>query len=337
MNEETIIEKKNQPVENNKQDQPWKAVSLGGVAGILMGAGAMYAANAHAEESPEVENKEENTAENASEVPVQEANVSDNLSFSEAFSAARAEVGPGGVFHWHGGIYNTYTAAEWEAMSDAEKDAFAQRVAPEVEASAVSTPTDAQPEVVVVHHVHHVVSDEPVPTNQDDDVHIVATGEVEGHIAVALDVNGDNSADVVVIDANDNGELDYNDVAVNARGDVATIGEIVNGHQPDVSIVSEDNTPAPPDNDVRIVGVAEYEGHAVAGVDTTGDGNADFAWVDVDNSGDVSAPDVIVTPEGEVASVDEIMNASDPNAGYYDVDNADVQDYTDPNADLMSV
>ena len=37
---------------------------------------------------------------------------SDDQSFSEAFNTARAELGPGGVFSWHGNLYNTYTAEE---------------------------------------------------------------------------------------------------------------------------------------------------------------------------------------------------------------------------------
>ena len=337
MNEETIIERKNQPVENKTQGQPWKAVSLGGVAGILMGAGAMYAAKAHANETSDVEIVDEN----ATEGTVPEAHVSDSQSFSEAFDAARAEVGPGGVFHWHGGIYNTYTAAEWEAMSDSEKDAFAQRVAPEVEASAVSTPTDAQPEVVVVHHVHHVVdvgaSSEATPVAQNDDVRIVATGEYEGHVAVALDVDGDNGADVVVIDVNDNKEFDANDVAVNSRGDVATIGEIVGDNQNDVAVVSEQE-PTPQDDDVRVVAQTEYDGHDVYGIDLNGDNQVDVAVIDVDDSGSLSGPDVVFNGEGDYATIDELNNAADPNAGYYEVDNP--QDYTsdyDPSADLMSV
>ena len=336
MNEETIIERKNQPVENKTQGQPWKAVSLGGVAGILMGAGAMYAAKAHASETPDVEAADENVT--TTEDVVAEAHVSDSQSFRDAFDAARAEVGPGGVFHWHGGIYNTYTAAEWDAMSDAEKDAFAQRVAPEVEASAVSTPTDAQPEVVVVHHVHHVVSDEPVPTNQDDEVHIVATGEVEGHVAVALDVDGDNEADVVVIDANDNGELDANDVAVNSRGDVATIGEIVGEDQSDVSVVAESEVLSAQDDDVRVVAQTEYDGHDVYGIDLNEDNEVDVAVIDMDDSGSLTDPDVVFNGEGDYATIDELNNAADPNAGYYEVDNP--QDYTadyDASADLMSV
>ena len=326
MNEETIIEKKNQPVESKTQGQPWKAVSLGGVAGILMGAGAMYAAKAHAEETPDVEIVDENAAEGT----VPEAHVSDSQSFSEAFDAARAEVGPGGVFHWHGGIYNTYTADEWNAMSDAEKDAFAERVSPEVEASAVSTPTDTQPEVIVhhVHHVHHVAADEATPVSQEEgDVRIVGTTEVDGHLAVGYDTDGDGQADVAIIDVDDSGNPTDADVVVTADGDVATIGDIVNGNQPDVAMVSEAD-PAPQDDDVRIVGVAEYEGHAVVGIDMTGDNQADVAVIDVDDSGDLSAPDVVVTPEGNMATMEDLMNAADPNAGYYQTDNLDGQDYS---------
>lgn len=325
LGEETIIENRNQTVENRKESKPWRAVSLGGVAGILMGAGAMYAADAVAQEASESETSEEGAAE---ESAVRVAEVNDNMSFSEAFESARAEVGPGGVFYWHGGIYNTYTATEWDAMSDAEKDAFAQRVAPEVEASAVSTPTDAQPEVVVVHHVHHVAADEVTPVSQEEgDVRIVGTTEVDGHLAVGYDTDGDGQADVAIIDVDDSGNPTDADVVVTADGDVATIGDIVNGNQPDVAMVSEAD-PAPQNDDVRIVGVAEYEGHAVVGIDMTGDNQADVAVIDVDDSGDLSAPDVVVTPEGDMATMEDLMNAADPNAGYYQTDNLDGQDYS---------
>ena len=46
MNEETLIEKlpaKDETKENADEGTPWKQVTLGGVAGILMGAGLLYA------------------------------------------------------------------------------------------------------------------------------------------------------------------------------------------------------------------------------------------------------------------------------------------------------
>jgi hypothetical protein len=38
--------------------------------------------------------------------------VNDEMSFGEAFAAARAETGPGGVFTWHGQNYHTFVAGE---------------------------------------------------------------------------------------------------------------------------------------------------------------------------------------------------------------------------------
>ena len=47
-----------------------------------------------------------------------------DLSFGEAFAAARAEVGANGVFEWRGGYYGTYHSDEWSEMSDEFKQAF---------------------------------------------------------------------------------------------------------------------------------------------------------------------------------------------------------------------
>lgn len=49
------------------------------------------------------------------------SSVNDNMTFDEAFAAARAEVGSGGVFEWRGQLYGTYTMAEWQQMSPGEK------------------------------------------------------------------------------------------------------------------------------------------------------------------------------------------------------------------------
>lgn len=50
--------------------------------------------------------------------------VNDDMSFDEAFSTARAELGPGSVFQWQGNVYATYTKGEWETMSDDQKSDF---------------------------------------------------------------------------------------------------------------------------------------------------------------------------------------------------------------------
>ena len=99
--------------------ETWKPVTIGGVTGILMGAGAMYGVQAMASGNEAIAVEEEG---------LRVATVSDELSFGKAFDAARAEVGPGGVFRWRGHIYNTYTEAEWKAMSADNRQLFANQV-----------------------------------------------------------------------------------------------------------------------------------------------------------------------------------------------------------------
>lgn len=50
--------------------------------------------------------------------------VDDSMSFNEAFAAAREEVGPGGLFVWHGNTYGTYYANEWNGMSELDQQHY---------------------------------------------------------------------------------------------------------------------------------------------------------------------------------------------------------------------
>ena len=50
---------------------------------------------------------------------------SDEMSFDEAFAAARAEVGAGGVFEWRGSYYGTYESEEWAELPEGFKNEFA--------------------------------------------------------------------------------------------------------------------------------------------------------------------------------------------------------------------
>ena len=52
----------------------------------------------------------------------------DAHSFSDAFAQARAELGPGGVFEYHGKLYGTYYESEWRHMSAHDRAEF-QRIA----------------------------------------------------------------------------------------------------------------------------------------------------------------------------------------------------------------
>lgn len=286
MNESTILEKRptdNGQQETKKESSAWKQVTIGGVSGILMGAGMMYAGQIAAREfAKETENSEvvipeqgetSHTLENGLKV----ASVNEDLTFGEAFAQARAEIGPGGVFHWHGAIYNTYTSAEWNAMSVEDKHEFAQQVQPEIHPDELSTPTDANTHVVVVHHVYHhdaapatpevheaadtsndvrVTSQQPDNSDQDSDVHIVGYANVDGHLAVGYDTTGDGQADVAIIDMDDNRQLSEADIIVDRDGNMATVGEVVNVQDPSqmASMENPDVAPDMPDymNDAMI-------------------------------------------------------------------------------------
>ena len=250
-----------QPISEPQSEKTgWKKVAIGSAAGILLGAGAIYAV------SGEEKQDAASTASSptADKQPVKVGEVSDDMSFTDAFNSARAQVGAGGVFHWHGGIYSTYTADEWDNMTADNREEYAQAIKPEIRADEMensyvaeahttshSQTADAKADVEPVSHAsvqsaaYHQDDVEPAyvvasqshqdTTNADDDVHVVAQGTVQGHAAAAVDLNGDGDADVAVIDINDNHVLDDPDVVVDHQGNMATVGQLAEaaGQQPD--------------------------------------------------------------------------------------------------------
>lgn len=260
-----------------EKDNTWKYVTIGGAAAVLVGAGALVGTKALAAKLKDDGAAEDAAAEDGA---AREAHVSDDLSFGDAFKAAREEVGPGGVFTWHGGIYNTYTEAEWNAMSGAEKNAFMQGVHAEVPASHVDAHhiTAAQPDVHIHVHETHVdqtnltepdgpASDEQ-PTahhaahaddvrmvsqpsaqhsilEEDDDVRLLATDTYEEHDAYLYSLDGNDDPDVAIIDVDDNGQLSRPDVLVFKDGTVATVEEIAMAEEQHIEEIMPVSNPAP--------------------------------------------------------------------------------------------
>ncbi len=224
--------------------ETWKPVTIGGVTGILMGAGAMYGVQAMASGNEAIAVEEEG---------LRVATVSDELSFGKAFDAARAEVGPGGVFRWRGHIYNTYTEAEWKAMSADDRQLFANQVKPEVSAADVDTKQIAEAEPPVEDDVRvadddvqvaQAAADEQEPVREDvqaraevtswneiaqddNDVRIVGYKEiavapgrtinmqeldVNGQRVAVIDVDKDGVPDLAMTDLNHNQQMDEGEV-----------------------------------------------------------------------------------------------------------------------------
>lgn len=128
--------------------------------------------------------------------------VSDEMSFNDAFAVARGEVGPGGVFDWHGQHYNTYTAEEMKAMSDEQKNDFFASVGDH----------EAQNTGISFNDVDIVNIDEGIGDGQD----VAAAGQLLGedwirmedgsmaHVGL-FDVNGQV---VMKVDSDNDGQYD---------------------------------------------------------------------------------------------------------------------------------
>jgi hypothetical protein len=145
---EDVAVQRSQALNNERKEggSTWKKVAIGSGVGILLGASSAIASeyilnrDKHDTDESDVSDEEDETDNNSAEsddvvvdgdlpawsdgeVDIAET-VNDDMSFSEAFSAARAELGAGAVFEWRGNVYSTYYAEEWEQMSDEERDEF---------------------------------------------------------------------------------------------------------------------------------------------------------------------------------------------------------------------
>jgi hypothetical protein len=58
------------------------------------------------------------------QITAQDCGITSNMTFGQAFAHARAELGRGAVFAWHGKLYNTFYKEEWLAMSLEERQEF---------------------------------------------------------------------------------------------------------------------------------------------------------------------------------------------------------------------
>lgn len=151
--EKTIVSYEAEDSAEEKKNDTMRKVAIGGGIGILLGASAAAVAQTlSSSETPD----EDVEVEPAPETVSVASNVSDGMSFGDAFAAARAELGPGGMFTWHGNSYSTYTAEEWDNMSAGERADYGRLVAPHVQFD--NGHYGGHTAHQTVHHVHeHVV------------------------------------------------------------------------------------------------------------------------------------------------------------------------------------
>ena len=231
----------------------WGKVAAGAGAGIVLGAATTVLSSSS--EPIEAQQEIQHPEWTDGEVPVA-TSVNDDMSFTDAFNAAREEVGSGGVFEWHGYIYSTYTDDEWNSMSEAEREEYGSHfnwtpeesddvtasVASDVDTDDVEVTVDgpadepyAQEDVADVEPAGgndpHLVDASDVVDVDDPEVEVLGvihddeTGANIGGMLVGdqqvvlVDVDNDQAFDVMVADVDNNGTITDNEVIdISAHG-----------------------------------------------------------------------------------------------------------------------
>ena len=224
------------------------AAGVGGfVAGAAVGVGATAYATSKTEEIPVDEEVKEDASQDtdipspeqailANDEGIRYAHV-DADNFNDAFSQAREQVGPGGLFEYNGKLYGTYTANEWNEMSMEERADYQNRVnevAPAHHSDSAHVATNVD-EVSLHDHSHAVAAPEVIPANAEmifpepadneirvlgveavenpnGDVMNVALIECEGDHVLLVDVDNSGTIDVAIHDDNYDGQIQPSEV-----------------------------------------------------------------------------------------------------------------------------
>ena len=233
---ETQTKEKETPQTKTKGGM-WKKVAVSGGVGILFGAAStLFTGAANPDEAVAPHTTPPSPTPEPEPTPIVDENISmatcvdDDMSFSQAFAAARAEVGPGGVFEWHGNLYNTYTAEEWDNMTAEEQEDYnehfawtansasaddSSEITGTVETGQAQYTSHTQPE----DEVQAYATDESMGGGQDDEVEVlgvvhdddyeanIGVVSVEGQDVVLIDVDEDQVFDFMATDTNSDGEI----------------------------------------------------------------------------------------------------------------------------------
>lgn len=170
---------------------------------------------------------------------VRVAQVDDNQSFSQAFADARAQVGPGGVFEWHGRAYSTYYKDEWDNMTAEQKHDYQASIDYNdiLSDDSMAQHHNDMAQRNASHHSTHVSNDNVQAQHVDDthasagdvDVQVLEVGQtdldgngvpedgallsVNGHEVLIVDVDHDGIADYAFADVDNDGQLEARDMS----------------------------------------------------------------------------------------------------------------------------
>jgi len=135
--------------------------------------------------------------------------VTEDMSFNEAFSSARQELGMGGFFEWRGNTYNTYYKEEWDQLTSSEQQDYMVSVHESTDYSTLQ-------EVDIANNDIHLNAD---PSEINSKGHDDSSADSEDYYeSVVFDLDGDGVLDSVALDMNNNGYVDAVGVDTNQDG-----------------------------------------------------------------------------------------------------------------------
>ena len=227
--EETVNEEQETSQESKRSSRVKKVAGVAGVAAAGVASGVVFtsmASRGNDDQSTQADAAQADAAQAThTAVPagnVKVAEVSDDMSFDEAFASARKQVGAGGVFEWRGKLYGTYYKNEWDAMSQADKDQYAANVFGTPQAKVHNEKKD-MPEVGSgedgKYNIQQVYGATTV-TDDDGNPMTMVEAKVNGHNAILCDINQDDKIDAMVIDANDDGQITEDEIIPVPQGSV---------------------------------------------------------------------------------------------------------------------
>lgn len=285
--------------ENGKKQPMWKKVAVGAGMGILLGSGAtILSASAPIDHTEGDEGEGEQHLEwTDGEAPVA-SSVSDEMSFSEAFAAARTEVGSGGVFEWNGNIYSTFTEEEWNGMTAEQRDEYG---------SHFNWHSDASNDTANSSHSSH---------SSHSSVH---TEEVE------MVASNENHEQANQSNDTDNNEVEVADVT--PAGNTGTAEEVaVVDAEPEVEVLGVVHD----DESGANIGGLVVDGQEVVLIDVDNDQVFDIMGADTNGDQQISQNE-LVDISGQNITVNDLGGISNPDGSIYASNDNEI-DYTNDTA-----
>ena len=266
---ESKKEKPSMPTQQKKDGNTKKIVGASALSAAVGVAAGLLTPLQVFPQTSEVEDVEENEGQATYEYEYEHpeggemqvaTSVDDSMTFSEAFAAARHEVGPGGLFTWHGHTYGTFYAEEWNAMSEEDKQQYWKDV---TETTSHLNETNTVDEEISDVETDELIADEETPSEPEDELdgeEVDEEGEVMDNLDDLADaeivsdedfdiasdpIDGDNG-DVILDDVTENELDDSLDIAIDDTMDDGVL------ENPDVDLLASnfENPDIPIDNDM---------------------------------------------------------------------------------------